>query len=166
MFSRQHQSTHIFELGSGLKLIGNCIEVKESRNYILAFHRKNIIVSKATQVFFYTRARINKELIHSSLYSMKKVQKRNSYTVLLKDKNIFEIEVFAVVNKNEVDTGYAIGYYYELSNKKLLSKNFEHLIVLNSRNLELTVVSLDLVKEKVTILNSSSLNKSSSVCIS
>lgn len=159
LFNRQHQSANTLEIKRGQMVIGNCVQVKNIRNYIIAFHRKNIIVSNSNEIHFYTRARIDKKLVHSSLYSTIKVKKRNSYTVQLKDESFFEIELFAILHANDTNSGYAIGYYYEVSNKKLSTKKLEHLVVLKKKEFELTVVSLDEIKEKVTLLNSPRLKK-------
>lgn len=77
-------------------MLGLAITVsKLSRNHYLALQRSNVLVEQEIAAKYYQRILLNNEIIHSKQYL--KVKKRCNYFVILKNKQIFEIDTFLVI---------------------------------------------------------------------
>lgn len=85
-------STYVNNIG----LIGKS-EIKKElpMEHNLALQRININCDKKSSITYYKRIFINRKIIHSKKYT--KVHKRNSYTVLLTNDEIFEIKTFILI---------------------------------------------------------------------
>lgn len=90
-------------LGKSVLATDLCVE------HFLASQRINVTIDRDSGIEYYKRAILDKEIIHSEQYA--KVSKRNSYTVLLNNDEIFEIETFLVVNVQEQTKCFAVGHY-------------------------------------------------------
>lgn len=132
---------------------------KLPRRYFLALQRLNINITES-KLQFYFRAIICNEVIHSKCYG--KVTKRNSYTVLLKNDQIFEIELFIVLINNitSISKCYALGNYYERCSQRpslFRMRRLEHLIFLKksleSNYMSAAAVEASMIAEKVTIVS-------------
>lgn len=80
------------------------IETMPNDDY-LALKRLNISPDRQSLKNYFTRIMINKEMIVSQNY--RRAKKRNSYTVLLTNNQVFEITNFVVVEEQNVETCYA-----------------------------------------------------------
>lgn len=135
----------------GVELIGGMVSAKVSRNHLLALKRLDVTIRPDSQVRYYERISIEQEIIHSSAY--KKVKKRNSYTVLLKSNDVFEIEKFIVFESNGTEKCFALGYFYSKSSTTLvIERKIDHLIPLTKKDTHMSCTPANCISTKVCLI--------------
>lgn len=100
-------------------------------------------------------------MIHSLKRSEKTVKKRNSYTVVLSNNDIFEIKIFEILMKTEQEKEHELAirrYFQKLESTLVTGKELENLIIVDKKPRHLTAIHLRDVQEKVTMINIIKLN--------
>ncbi|KAH0557484.1 hypothetical protein KQX54_006828 [Cotesia glomerata] len=90
-----------------IKVLGKGVTEIVADNHNLALRRLNIHIDNDSEVQYFKRIIINNEIIHSQAYT--KVRKRNNFTVLLSNKEIFEIDIFILVELQGEKECFALG---------------------------------------------------------
>ena len=122
-----------------------------SREYFIAFQRNNVSLQDKCDVSYYEKIIVQNEIIQSVEYT--KVRKRNNFTVQLLDGKFFEIQIFAVLKVNSAFECYAIGRYFTEAKFSLLQViKLDHLIGLDKKDKNFTVVRAQNIKRKIVIL--------------
>lgn len=127
------------------------------REYFVAFQRINVNTTQTQLIRYFNRAIVHNRVIHSMAYT--RVEKRNSYTVLLDNGEIFEIQRFVVLKMDNLEHCYAIGRYFERALRPLVAhRELNHLIVLNRIDDGWAAIPITAIDEKVVIPESSQLD--------
>lgn len=132
----------------GKKAVKNMID-----HHFLALQRLNVQVERDSECQYYKRIIVENELIHSKQYT--RVKKRNSYTVLLKDDGIFEIDVLIVVRVHNKLTCYALGTYLPRCSYTIWpSRKLQHItfIQFEKRSVRVAAIEVTCIKQKVNIV--------------
>lgn len=116
----------------------------------LALQRLNITADEESPVEYYKRILIENEIIHSKMY--KKVEKRNSYTVLLKTDEIFEIENFFIIKVGNQSKCFAVRKYFRKQpNNFFPDRQLIHLIFIKLYP-HRAIIEATMIDQKVTII--------------
>ncbi|XP_074098714.1 uncharacterized protein LOC141527241 [Cotesia typhae] len=105
VINKKRYSNYSMKIGE-IKMIGKGLSTQIPTNHSLALRRLNIEVDNDTDVQYFKRIIINNEVIHSRAYT--RVQKRNNFSVLLLNKEIFEIDIFLLAYRNGEKECYAL----------------------------------------------------------
>lgn len=132
-------------------LLGKSVSAKElCAEHYFALQRRNVTIDRDSAVEYYKRVSLSKEIIHSKQYT--KAYKRNSYTVLLNDSEIFEIEKFLVANVQQETKCFAFGkYFMKQRNYWFQNVKLEHMYFANHQN-DLAVIEAQNIEQEVTVL--------------
>lgn len=136
-----------------VKLIGKAEEKNLLDEYYLAFKRINIILQRNCPSKFYKRIITDKELIVSKEYT--KVKKRNSYTVILTNNEMFEIKIFVVVKQAGERAFYALGDFFQrVSNPWIPGRKLDHITVVKKTQINdvYAAINVDIIKHKVNVV--------------
>lgn len=133
----------------GAFLLGTAKPSALNDNEYFALQRIHIEVARNEHLYHYERAIINKEVFQTSSYS--RVSKRNSYVVLLKSEEVFEIHSFVVLQQDGRKRCFALGYYFNRTSQSLINGfKLSHLIVLKGCQPNQAAVNVNQILEKVT----------------
>ncbi|CAG5085146.1 Protein of unknown function [Cotesia congregata] len=125
-------------------------------SHCLALRQIDVRVDDNSDVLYYKRIITNNEVIHSKSYT--KVQKRNSYTVLLSNTEVFESDIFIHVEVQQNDRCLALGRYMnKCRNNFFPNVQLKHLIFTKIPDLQEPLAAIDakLIQQKVTIIHDS-----------
>lgn len=140
-------------ISHGVSMIGKKESKKISDDHFLALQRISVPVERGCISEYYKRITINDELIVSKQYT--RVVRRNSYTVLLTDDEIFGISIFVVLKVLNESVCYAMGKYFKrCSNTKFPGRQLQQITMVKpttNGNL-LAAVEARMIKEKVNIV--------------
>lgn len=138
----------------GASLLGSANPRTLNDDEYFALQRINIKILRNCPVYHYDRAIINDEVVQASSYS--RVSKRNSYVVILKNEEVFEIHSFVVLDQAEGKSCFALGYYFNKKSQPLINGlRLSHLIVLKGRKPNQASVNVKEILEKVTYFETS-----------